>query len=234
MNGWKAAWMNRWMQELWVYMRRSHRISGAAQAPTPAPLTKWDVPSSPRKRPLEPEPPQPIQYFSLLEFLLHDRFESWPGVRRACKHFTLAMQAVALGGTAVSEVIQVGSSMYMATRFHSPQFWAVLCGTCFMTPLTYLPNYKTLECFAMAAVVAVIFTAACVVGLAVEYGVYTERIEPAGAPAWSVSSFFVGNSGFVFIWGGLALVPEVQSSMEVCHARIHARLCVRARARECE
>jgi hypothetical protein len=140
----------------------------------------------------------PIQYFSMVEFLLQELSDKHPLFAKNVKRWTLAMQVVALAGTAVSEVIQVGSSMYIATSFGNSRAWAMFSGICLMTPLTWVRNYKQLERWAMLAVVAVIFTACTVVGLALKHGVNPMRMQPAGCPAFETSSFFVGASGELY------------------------------------
>lgn len=152
-----------------------------------------------------------IGYSSLLEFTMREQF---PRFAKCARRWTLLMQIIALGGTAVSEIIQVGSSLYIATGLRlTPQLWALIVGLGVMTPLTWIPDYKRLERFSMIAVLAIVFTAAtvCAAGAgALGGGDLYHRCEPED---FKFSSFFVGTSGFVFIWGGLALVPEVQSSM---------------------
>ena len=102
-------------------------------------------------------------------------------------------QVIALGGTAVSEVIQVGSSMYIATGWQSPQTWAILCGCCVMTPLTWIPDYKSLERLSMLAVVAIVFTASVVTVSG--FTNHSAEYQRCAAAEFSMSKFFVGTSG---------------------------------------
>eukprot|EP00658_Telonema_sp_P-2_P036905 TRINITY_DN26604_c0_g1_i4.p1 TRINITY_DN26604_c0_g1~~TRINITY_DN26604_c0_g1_i4.p1 ORF type:complete len:516 (+),score=102.19 TRINITY_DN26604_c0_g1_i4:176-1723(+) len=197
------------LQQLWIYMRKAQLARGPVDL-TDQYLAVPDGGNECSKQELAQAHPH-IQYFSLLEFIAHEVFGDRRGLVTLARRWTLGMQVIALGGTAVSEVIQVGSSMHIATGSRSCQFWAILLGAGVMTPLTWIPDYKKLERLSLVAVVAIIFTAAVVIG---EGATTDSRFERCSAPSFQLSTFFVGFSNFVFIWGGLALVPEVQSSMQ--------------------
>ena len=124
--------------------------------------------------------------------------------------FTVAMQVVSLAGTAVSEVIQTGVNMYVLTGYRSPRFWAGATGVILMTPLTWLPSFESLSWLSLLAIVAVMYTAITIVSECALHGIDIH----APLPDTTLMSSFLGLSDLVFIWGSLAMVPEVQSSMK--------------------
>ena len=78
-----------------------------------------------------------------------------------------------------------------------------------MTPLTWLPSFESLSWLSLLAILAVIYTAATIVAEGIVVGVHPDK--PIDNP--TLVTAFLGLSDMVFIWGGLAMVPEVQSSM---------------------
>lgn len=210
-------------QEVWLHARRSHLAAvaraskvedGVAQVPAQgsphAGVTHVPAGSS---SPARKESGR-LMYGDLVEYTLRmhltDRTEeSRKRIIYWVQVFTVAMQVVSLGGTAVSEVIQTGVNMFVMTGYQSPRFWAGLMGGAVMTPLTWLPSFESLSWLSLLAILAVIYTAATIVAEGIVVGVHPDK--PIDNP--TLVTAFLGLSDMVFIWGGLAMVPEVQSSM---------------------
>lgn len=153
-----------------------------------------------------------LMYVDLISHAMQYRFGKgsrslwWVGVM---VKVTAVMQVISLCGTAVSEVIQTGVNMYVVTGYQNPRYWAAMMGGAVMTPLVWLPSFESLSWLSLLAILAVVYTAATVV--AETMGVPALAGVPPPDP--TLTSAFVSFSDFVFIWGGLAMVPEVQSSM---------------------